>query len=82
MVDGETKMKTSDEIQVEMNHARSNVVDAEKEISNIKLTLRNLTTQEVAQTTADDSRGKKEDPADKNSLKFWVTKVSSIHTCS
>jgi len=78
MVDGETKMKTSDEIQVEMNHARSNVVDAEKEISNIKLTLRNLTTQEVAQTTADDSRGKKEDPADKNSLKFWVTKLSGL----
>ena len=71
MTDIDNKMKTSDEIQVEMNCARSNVVDAEKEISSIKLTLRKLTTQ-AALTTTDDSGDKKEDPVDKNSLKFWV----------
>lgn len=77
MTNIDNKMKTSDEIQVEMNCARSNVVDAEKEISSIKLALRKLTAQ-VAATTTDANGEKNEEPVDKNSLKFWVTKLTGL----
>ena len=88
-----TKSKTVADIQAELNSARLNVVDAEKELSTIKVALRNLSTQLQAQTASaqqasnEDGDGgeekekeQEEEVKNGNLVKFWVTKVSHNST--